>query len=415
MMKFAFHTVLSNQTGIVLVVVFGGLVLSSCTGSSEPRAAGLELVLTVNPNTPPAQSGIACLGVPITGPGVLALDTAQLVPAGGGAPTGRCAFLPLEAAAFDVLTDTRTIQGDGFLVSLSTRAKLQSWPSSLQNTPSDPVREYTVPSTITDFCPTRLALAPNGDTVAVLDDPNGPGSGCAPASRAPRVFVWKRNAPTVAVQPSAPFPFQANAGPVTIALSDTRLFVLSPQAGEYRLIRYGLDRLTNATPELPEVQPTERINLPLTGLGVPNQSSLTVVGQNLILSFGDGFTGRVFQFPQNAAQPGNEFAPGNQPIGSVQGVFTDNRSNDPNRLPTIAFARLNQNLRFLRGDLIGNANIAASAVTFTPDGFGWVLGTSGFLTQFDLQTLDNLTQGGGLFPNQALRIGGLAWIINPTP
>jgi hypothetical protein len=217
----------------------------------------------------------------------------------------------------------------------------------------------------------------------------------------------------VAVQPDVPFAFQPNAGPVAIALSDTRLFVLSPQAGAYRLTRYGLDQLANTPPAFPEVQPTERINLPITGL--PTQSSLTVVGQNLILAFGDGFTGRVFQFPQNAAQPGNEFAPGNQLIGSVQGVFTDNRANDPNRLPTIAFARLNQNLRFLRGDLIGNANIAASAVTFTPDGFGWVLGTSGFLTQFDLQTLDNLMQGSGLFPNQALRIGGLAWIINPTP
>jgi hypothetical protein len=412
MMKFMFHTVPLDQARAVLVVFFGGLVLSSCTGSSEPRAAGLELVLTVNPTTPPVQSGITCLGVPITGPGVLVLDTAQIAPS-TGTPTGRCAFLPLEAAAFDVLTDTRAAQGDGFLVSLSTRARLQSWPSSLQNTPSDPVREYTVPNTITDFCPTRIAISPSGDTIAALDDPNVPGSGCAPSSRPPRVFAWKRAAPGVAVQPDVPFAFQPNAGPVAIALSDTRLFVLSPQAGAYRLTRYGLDQLANTPPAFPEVQPTERINLPITGL--PTQSSLTVVGQNLILAFGDGFTGRVFQFAQNAAQPGNEFAPGNQLIGSVQGVFTDNRSNDPNRLPTIAFARLNQNLRFLRGDLIGNANIAASAVTFTPDGFGWVLGTSGFLTQFDLQTLDNLTQGSGLFPNQALRIGGLAWIINPTP
>ena len=399
LIKFACRTVFSCAA----------LTFVSCTGSTEQGASGIELLIPVNPTQAPQTAGPSCATAPVTGPGLLVLDTDRLTGNADASQGGRCLFQPLESAPYAVLTDTNSPQGSRFVVSLPTSGKLQDWPSSLTG-PTNLIP----PSGITDFCPTRIAISPAGSLVAALDDPGVTDSGCAASNRPPRVIVWQRlTAPGVPLQPATVFPYAPNSGPISIAVSENTLFVLSPNAGNEVLTRYGLNT-SNTPPTLD--QETQAQALPpiqLSSIPTPKFSKLLLNAGNLFISFSDDFSGRVYQLPATAnALPADEFRVNNQTIGIVQNILTDNKISDGINQPTFAFV-LPDRLKFNRGSAITSLSVTVRTVAFTPDGFAWTLSAGGGLTQYDLISLDNLTPTANAFVNGGLNPRDLAWIQRP--
>lgn len=401
----------SRIAGIACRTVLVGfaLVLTACTGSNEQRASGIELLVAVNPTQAPTTAGPSCVTSPVTGPGLLVLDTDRLSGNADASQGGRCVFLGLEGAPYSVLTDTNSPQGSRFIVSIPTKGKLQDWPSSLIG-PTDLV----APTGVTDFCPTKIAISPAGSLVAALDDPGLADSGCAVSNRPARVVVWQRlTAPGQPLQPAVAFPYSPNGGPIAIALSENTLFVLSPQSPNYILTRYLLNTINNP-PTLDKESPSQALpNIPLGNTPTPTQSNLLLNASNLYISFGDSFSGKVYQIASNAnVLPADELKINNQPLGIVLNLLSDNKVSDGINQPTFAFV-LPDRLKFSRADTISSLLVIVRTVVFTPDGFAWTLSSGGGLSQYDLITLDNLSPTSNAFLNGALNPRDLTWIQRP--
>jgi hypothetical protein len=395
--------------------------LTACTGSSEQAVSGIELLVAVNPTQAPLTSGASCLdsATPqaVTGPGLLVLDTARLT--NNSSTDGRCQFLALEAAPFSVLTGTRSPQGQRFVVSLPSVGKVQDWPSTLNGTPSVPTgpTELVRPTNAPDFCPTKLALSPTGDLAAAADS-GITDAVCTAANRQTRVVVWRRFiAPGQPLQPSTPFAVDAGGRPIAIALSESTLFVFSQFSGQFKLTRYTLK--TDTTPPTLD---QETVKFPILSFpiapeigGIPKTANLLLSGSTLFIAYGDDFSGRVYQVAADAqAAPTDEFRINNQLLGNVLNLFTDGKVQDSANQPAFAFT-LQNTIKFSRGDAISSLSATVQAVTFTPDGFAWTLGTGGNLTQYDLISVTNLAAAANVFLNSGLNARDLAWIQRPTP
>ncbi len=407
------QTVFSSIKKYACWTVFIGITiaLSACTGSSEQAVSGVELLVAVNPTQAPLTSGAPCLDAtqPVTGPGLLVLDTARLT--NFSSTDGRCQFLALEAAPYSVLTGTRSPQGQRFIVSLPSVGKVQDWPSTLIG-PTELVRPTTAP----DFCPTKLALSPTGELAAAVDS-GTTDAACTTANRQARVVVWRRFiAPGQPLQPSTPFAVDAGGGPIAIALSDTTLFVFSQFSGQFRLTRYVLK--TDTTPPTLDQDLTTLpiLSFPIAPtIGTPKQANMLLNASNLLIAYGDDFAGRVYQMDSRATTaPTDEFRINNQVLGIVLNLFTDGKVQDSTNQPAFAFTLLNT-IKFSRGDAISSLSATVRAVTFTPDGFAWTLGTGGNLTQYDLISVTNLVAASNVFLNSNLNAQDLAWIQRPTP
>ncbi len=401
-------------------VLLGIAALTACTGSSEQAVSGIELVVAVNPTQAPLTSGASCLDSTtpqaVTGPGLLVLDTARLT--NFSSTDGRCQFLPLEAAPYSVLTGTRSPQGQRFIVSLPSVGKVQDWPSTLTGTPSVPTgpTELVRPANAPDFCPTKLAISPLGDLAAAVDS-GITDAVCTTSNRLTRVVVWRRFvAPGQPLQPSTPFEVDAGGRPIAIALSDTTLFVFSQFSGQFKLTRYVLK--TDTTPPTLDKDLTNLpvLSFPITPtIGTPKQANILLNASNLLIAYGDDFAGRVFQVAADAkTTPADEFRINNQLLGNVLNVFTDGKVQDSANQPAFAFTLLNT-VKFSRGEAISSLSATVQAVTFTPDGFAWTLGTGGNLTQYDLISVTNLAASANVFLNSGLNARDLAWIQRPTP
>ncbi len=402
-------------------VLLGLIALCACTGSSEAPVSGIELLIAVNPTQPPQASGAACLDTPsapaVTGPGVLVLDTVKLTGQTTDAQA-RCNFVALEAAPYAVLTDPNAPQGSRFIVSIPTKGKIQDWPSSLRTATSGPT-DLLPPAGVTNFCPTKIAISSAGGLVAALDDPGVTDSGCATTNRAPRVIVWQRlTAPGQPLQPGTAFQYSPNNGPIAIAVSESTLFVLSPNAPNYVLTRYNLNTSNpnSTTPTLDQESQAQGVPLPPIPLGntpTPTQTNLLLSGSNLFLSFGDANSGKVYQIGATAnALPSDEFKINNQPIGIALNILSDGKVSDPTIQPAFAFI-LSDRVKFNRGSIVLTPVVTVRTATFTPDGFAWTLSSAGGLSQYDVVTLSNPNPTANAFLNANLNARDLAWIQRP--
>jgi hypothetical protein len=389
---------LNNITsGLISSLIITGLitmVLSACTGSFEGGASSARLVFAI-----PAAGTINCLNAaskstPVTVSIGLLITNSNLEQNG---QLSNCESRPTDSAPYDLLT---TAAGDRIVISLPGSGRLEVRSNQANNLVIATLR----PKDATEaFCPTRLALSPNAQRIAVLDDPDAPKDPnnptaseriCTnPGNRSPRVLVFDLSsisASKTTLEPvrvatgdlSGTFQSARSAGPLALTINDIQAFVIAP------ITTYGIFKLNKDDDA--RVNPTALNLADLRILDNTLRLDLTNIGSRLLLTFNSNFgnAGGAYFIDPNTLVP-EAVALNGAPLRANTRAVWNKRPNDsliaylqPNQ---VVFQRLTSPASNSRPQPISNPIDAA----FTSDGYAWVLQPGG-VARFDVTNLTTI-------------------------
>ena len=389
------------------------LALLACTGSKEGGISGLKLAIASNPTvTNNVGPRIPCGGTPNTanGPGVLLLPAVSTSELNG--PDANCTFTATDGPVYDLVN---TPDGERYIVSIPVvnggkgRVEIRDADTSAVISSLDTGTADTV-----GFCPTQMALSADQTKLLVLDDPGDPALSslpptntnplCPNSTQQPRLVMFNLNgSPTRIIDGNAPGSFEfSRLGPVSIAVSNTQAFILSPFANQYKIYRFSsnldgrtvLDTTPNLTP-----QASLRVDLEF-------------IGTQLFLAFNRGVSEQqVFAFDPSATTIGTALNLGEQNFGAVNRVFGSARVD----ATTLAFLGTG-GIRFSRGSTAATTTSFSNAIgaAFPPDSFAYVLGSSS-LTRYDMTLLPVIDDAQGSVTLSAFRPQAIGWVLDLTP
>jgi hypothetical protein len=395
-------------SSLISSLIFGSLM--ACTGSFEGGSSSARLVFAV-----PAANTINCLNdgstsLPVSiGIGLL-ITNSNLEQNG---QLANCQPVSTESAPYDLVT---TPAGDRIIISLPGSGRLEV----RSNKANNPVIAKLLPTT-GEFCPTRMALSPNAQRIAVLDDPDAPKDPnnantteriCTNTSnRQPRVLVFDLSAITASTTTLAPIriatggtsggTFETNRvnGPLALTLTDVQPFVIAPFTS-YAIFKLNKDNVDRVIPSA--------LNLAdLRTLDTSLRLDLTNIGTKLLLSFStnSGAGGAYFIDPNSSTLTPEAIALNAKPLTATTRAVWNKRPNDS----LIAYLQPNQVI-FQRISSPASNSKAISVsnpidATFTSDGYAWVLQLGG-VSRFDTTNLTTISNPSSVFWNLNTRAIG---------
>jgi hypothetical protein len=368
-------------------------VLTACTGSFEGGASSARLVFAI-----PTAGTINCLNAASTSTPVnigvgLLITNSNLEQ---NSQLSNCASIATESAPYDLAT---TPAGDRIIVSLPGSGKLEVRNNQANNLVIATLRPKDAAEA---FCPTRLALSPNAQRIAVLDDPDAPKDPNNPtasdrictntSNRQPRVLVFDLSSITASTTTLEPIrvatggtggTFESNRanGPLALTLTDVQAFVVAPFTN-YAIFKLNKDNDLRVNPSALNLADLRTLDNSL-------RLDLTNIGQRLLFTFSTNFgnAGGAYFIDSNSLTPEKIALNGTDLKASTRAVW-NKRPNDS----LIAYLQSNQ-VVFQR--LAPASNSRPQAVSnpvdaaFTSDGYAWVLQANG-VTRFDVTNLTSI-------------------------
>ena len=391
----------THNAKLVSSLTIGPLIIGSviigligCTGSFEGGNSSARLVFAI-----PSAGTINCLNdggasQPVAvGIGLLIANTNL----DQNSQLSNCLPVASESAPYDLVTPPA---GDRIIISLPSNGRLEVRSNKINN----PVITKLLPKT-GEFCPTRMALSPNAQRLAVLDDPDAPKDPNNPNAtericpntnnRPPRVLVFNLSSITASTTTLEPIQiatggtggtFESNRanGPFALTLTDVQPFVIAPFTNYaiFKLNKDNVDRVNPLALNLADLRTLEgSLRLDLTNI-------FTNTGTKLLLSFSSnsGAGGAYFIDPNSSTFTPEPVALNSKPLTATTRAVWNKRPNDsliaylqPSQ---VVFQRLTGTIGNSKGLPVSNPIDAA----FTSDGYAWVLQPGG-VSRFDVTNL----------------------------
>jgi hypothetical protein len=382
------HNLVSS---LISSLIIGSLI--ACTGSFEGGASSARLVFAN-----PTAGRIDCLNdagisLPVAvGVGLLITNTNLEQ----GNQLSNCTSVTTESAPYDLAT---TPTGDRIIISLPGNGRLEVRSNKINN----PVIAKLLPKT-GEFCPTRLALSPNAQRIAVLDDPDAPKDPNNPnaperictntSNRSPRVLVFDLSAisaSTTTLEPirtatsglSGTFQTDRANGPLALTINDIQAFVIAPITS-YAIFKLNKDDNLRVNPQ----------ELKLAGLQVLDKTlrlDLTTIGTRLLFTYSSNSSigGAYFVTINPSTLSFEAVALNGKPLTATTRAVWNKRPNDS----LIAYLQTNQVVfQRISSPASNSKAISISSpidATFTTDGYAWVLQPGG-VSRFDVTNLTTI-------------------------